>query len=153
MAVVTLNFPGMPAHQAQDLVRMALNEWRSARFSVLGTPDSYVQTRYAHMEPGFRVRKLQRLRSDYAYMEQMQLDTVDDPMPMPDGAAQWSIDGKTLYAYELPNTRKYESVLAALDARAHVRMDNYARMLSPTSPLNFLEEGRSPAFQYVEMWT
>ena len=48
----------LPAHEAQDLVNMALNEWWTRR----DPPTDYVEARYGACHgPAFRAEKLERI--------------------------------------------------------------------------------------------
>lgn len=68
MSIITVDLPGLEPHHAQDLVRMALNEWQGRR------GDNYVERRYAHMDQAYRDRRAARLELETAALASSMLD-------------------------------------------------------------------------------
>jgi hypothetical protein len=76
VSVVTVSLPGLSPSDAQDLVHMALAEWRMTRET-----GNYVEVRYAEHPETFRRRRHARLARELEALGQMQLDARPDPLP------------------------------------------------------------------------
>jgi len=72
MSKVIITMPGLAAHEAKDLVNMALNEWRSRRSDA-----DYVETRYAHTSQASRDARAARLEREFAAFAQINVDTEE----------------------------------------------------------------------------
>lgn len=72
MSKVIITFPSLGAHEAKDLVNMALHEWLATR-----SAPGWLETRYAATSQATRDRRAARLELEFAAFSQINVDTEE----------------------------------------------------------------------------
>lgn len=72
MTTVTVSLPGLTEAEARTLINNALWDWRFRR-----PVDTYVEERYSHMDPGFRIRRQALFNRQLAALDQCETDILN----------------------------------------------------------------------------